>query len=151
MIALIQALEAYFSGNSSLVAAFPPYNNVGGGAACACNFWQDLLPENAPLPGCVYSVVSSVSNAVYPLIGNYAPSTNVIRFTVYATGKNAALTAAETVQSQMNLFNPTLSSGTISNVNGMNEPMPFWEAKNKSGEDVWGATLAYEIAVDPLP
>jgi hypothetical protein len=150
MIALIQAIEAYFAGNAPLIAAFPPFNNAGGGAACVVNLWQDLLPENAPLPGCVYSVDSSVAEALYPSTNNYAPSNNTIRFIAYATGKNAALTACQTVQAQMDIAVLTLSSGTISNLLRTSEPIPYWDSKNKSGVDVWGATITYEIAVDPL-
>jgi hypothetical protein len=151
MIALIQAIEAYFAGNTPLKAAFPPFNNANTTPACAVNLWQDMLPENAPLPACVYSVVASVANALYPSTNNYAPSENTIRFMIYAMGKNAALTACQTVQAQMDIAVLSLSSGTVSNLLRSSEPIPAWDSKSKTDVDVWGCTITYEIAVDPLP
>lgn len=152
MIALIQALENLFATNTALKAAFPGYNNADNSVACVTNFWEDLLPENAPLnpAACVYSVVASVADPLYPGTAVYAPSENTIRFTAYAAGKNLALAACETLTAQMDSAVLNLSTGTISNWIRRGEPLPQWDSKDNASVDVWGCSVVYDIAVDPL-
>lgn len=151
MIALIKALESYFAANTPLKAAFPGYNNANSVAACVTNFWQDMVPENAPLPSCVYSIVDSGAQPLYPSTNNYAPSNTTVRFTAYALGKNAAMAAGETITAQMDVAVLTLASGTISNLFRRGDAVPYWESKSVGSLDVWACSVVYEIAVDPLP
>ena len=148
MQGLLQAINNLFQGNAALQAIFPGYNNADATPACTCNFWwADELPENAPFPYCVGSVVVGNTEALYGGLNNYGASDNTIRFTIYGSTLNTVMTAAEAMCNVFNSVLPTMPSGqSLTNVYQKSDVTPAFEGKDKIVGNVFRADVLYDYA-----
>lgn len=149
MQALIQGIEAMFAGDTGaggLRLTFPGYNNVDATVACVVNLWQDIAPENSPLttPRCIYVLDSSVTTPLYGGTVTYGPTPCTVRYTAYAIGKAAAVTAGDVLVSRCDALSPILSTGSLINQVRRGDAVTQWEGKYKDGSDIFRADVVYE-------
>lgn len=147
MQGLLTAIAALFNNNATLHVAFPSYDNTDGSPATTSNFWWSQAPENAPFPYCIGSVVSGAPEALYGIaLSTYGPETIQIRFTVYTSPLNTAMTLAESVVSifNSNAGRLTLPAGqALTDIFQNGSIIPAYDGKSKNDANVFRADILY--------
>jgi hypothetical protein len=161
MQALLQAITTLFETNATLQGLFPTYNNPppNNTKVVSTNFWEaSKVPENAPFPFCVATVVSDTQRAIYGSgttpWGNYGPGDTVIRYTVYdntaAGALNSALTRAKAMVGVFNSVLPTMTSGELINIVMQQKPLPAADGYDKNNNPVYRADTVWLYSTDDL-
>ena len=157
MQALLQAITTLFQTNATLQGLFPTYDNPppSNTKVVSTNFWEaSNVPENAPFPFCVATVVSDTQRAIYGSFGTYGPGDTVIRYTVYdntaAGALNSALTRAKAMVGVFNSVLPTMPVGELINIVMQQKPLPAADGYDKNGNPVYRADTVWLYSTDDL-
>ena len=133
MLALLNAIYASFSANSTLTSAIP-----GG-------LHRDQAPEGTLLPYGVSHVLETATE--YGYLG-VSRSRITIRFSIFGVGHDAAGTLCETLISQFDDRLLTLSGSSANDsVTRLSEPTPRLHRHDAGGNDVWEWQAIYEYGV----
>jgi hypothetical protein len=133
MLPLLNAIYAKFTGDLSLVTAFP-----GG-------LHRDRAPEATAMPYLVSHVISSKTESSY---GSDTHTETQIRFSAYGVGHDATGSLLQTLIAEFDNGLLALSGGaTNDSITRLSDVVPVLHREDAAGNDVWQWSVVYEYAV----